>query len=115
MHPFLTNLKLKLIAEDKKQSDLANQIGISVNTIRGWFSKDVLPDVSIATKIAEALSTTVEDLVYGSSNNNKITQKEIEYIKKYRALKSANKDVVVTFIDALYEQEKKSKENLKND
>lgn len=115
MHQFLTNLKLKLITEHKTQSELAEKIGVSINTIRGWFAKDVLPDVFIATKIAECLSTTVEELVYGSSNNKDVTPKEIEYLKKYRALKSANKDVVITFIDALYEQEKKTKENLKND
>ncbi len=38
---------------------------ISVNTIRGWFSKDLTPDVFNAVKIAKALNVTVEYLVTG--------------------------------------------------
>lgn len=115
MQKFLKNLKIRLVADNLTQIDLAEKIGISVNTIRSWYSKDSVPDINTATKIAECLSVSLNELVYGSSNNNDVTPKEIEYLKKYRALKSANKDVVITFIDALYEQEKKTKENLKND
>lgn len=108
MQPFLRNLKDKLLEEDEKQSDLAEKIGVSINTIRGWFSKDILPDVAIAIKIAESLSTTVEALMYGEKSNNfEFTQSEQDYVKKYRKLNFANKNVVVTLIDALYNQENK--------
>ena len=59
------------------QKELAERTEISVNTIRGWFSKDLVPDVFNAVKVAKALNTTVEYLVTGE-NNNKAAQELTE-------------------------------------
>lgn len=65
MNIFLTTLKQELEKQDISQRTLAESTDISVNTIRGWFAKDLVPDVFKAQKIAQYLNTTVEFLVTG--------------------------------------------------
>lgn len=67
MTPFLENLKERLRSKNMTQKELAEKTGISVNTIRGWFSKDFTPDVLTAQKIAEVLDTTIDYLVTGKN------------------------------------------------
>ena len=74
MNIFLERLKDELCYQGLTQKELAEKTGISVNTIRGWFSKDLVPDVFNGVKIAKALNTTVEYLVTGENN----TAKEIQ-------------------------------------
>lgn len=65
MNIFLTTLKQELEKQDISQRTLAESTDISVNTIRGWFAKDLVPDVFKAQKIAQYLNTTVEYLATG--------------------------------------------------
>ena len=65
MNAFLERVKEIQACQKINQIDLAEKSGISLNTIRGWFSKDLKPDVFSAVKIAKALNTTVEYLVTG--------------------------------------------------
>ena len=67
MNVFLEHLKEELLFQGLTQKELAEKTNISVNTIRGWFSKDLIPDVFTAVKIAEALNTSVEFLVSGNA------------------------------------------------
>ncbi len=69
MNIFLERLKDELSYQGFTQKELAEKTDISVNTIRGWFSKDLVPDVFNAVKVAKALNTTVEYLVTGENNN----------------------------------------------
>ena len=77
MNIFLERLKDELSYQGLTQKELAEKTDISVNTIRGWFSKDLVPDVFNAVKVAKALNTTVEYLVTGE-NNNKAAQELTE-------------------------------------
>ena len=45
------------------QDILCQQTGISINTLKGWISKEILPRVDEAVKIAQALNVSVEYLV----------------------------------------------------
>ena len=69
MNDFLTNLKDVLSYQNLTQKELAAMTDISVNTIRGWFSKNLTPDVFTAVKIAQALNVSVEYLVLGKEEN----------------------------------------------
>lgn len=69
MNIFLERLKDEISYQGLTQKELAERTEISVNTIRGWFSKDLVPDVFNAVKVAKALNTTVEYLVTGENNN----------------------------------------------
>ena len=52
MNIFLERLKDELSYQGLTQKELADKTEISVNTIRGWFSKDLVPDVFNAVKAA---------------------------------------------------------------
>ena len=79
MNIFLENLKDELSYQDLTQKELAERTGISVNTIRGWFSKDLVPDVFNAVKIAQTLNVSVEYLATGTDNNS--AAKELAELK----------------------------------
>ena len=79
MNIFLERLKDELSYHGLTQKELAEKTGISVNTIRGWFSKDLVPDVFNAVKVAKALNTTVEYLVTGENINT--AEKELTELK----------------------------------
>lgn len=86
MNIFLENLKNELTKNQITQKELAEKINISVNTVRGWFSKDLTPDVFTALKIAQALNTTVEYLVTGKDSDT--------YRQKYEKLVSDIKNLL---------------------
>lgn len=69
MNIFLERLKDEISYQGLTQKELAERTEISVNTIRGWFSKDLVPDVFNAVKVAKVLNTTVEYLVTGENDN----------------------------------------------
>jgi transcriptional regulator with XRE-family HTH domain len=52
----------------QKQEWLAEQTGIKYQTLRSWVSKDILPRVDDAVKIARALEVSVEYLVEGANS-----------------------------------------------
>ena len=71
MNDFLLNLKAQLAYKNLSQKELSALTGISINTIRGWFSKDSYPDVFSAQKVAQALNTSVDYLVTGQKDQSK--------------------------------------------
>lgn len=79
MNIFLERLKDELSYQSLTQKELAEKTGISVNTIRDWFSKDLVPDVFNAVKVAQALNITVEYLVTGINENQ--AEKELTELK----------------------------------
>lgn len=79
MNIFLERLKDELSYQGLTQKELSERTEISVNTIRGWFSKDLVPDVFNAVKVAKALNTSVEYLVTGINENK--AEKELTELK----------------------------------
>lgn len=59
---FWDNVKRILKLQNLTQSELADAIGVSVPTLKGWISKEIEPRVSDAVKIAETLRSSVEAL-----------------------------------------------------
>ena len=53
---FINNVLNELQKQNMTQIELCEQIGISVNTFRGWVSKKVQPPVDIAYKISQVLN-----------------------------------------------------------
>lgn len=85
MNIFLEKLKLELDYRCMTQKELAEKTDISVNTIRGWFSKNLTPDVFSAVKIAKVLDVSVEylaDAEYSTNSESNI------YKQKYETLVS---------------------------
>ena len=79
---------------------MCTDLGISLNTLRGWVSKNVLPRVEEAIKIASYLHTSVEYLVTG---------KELDLpqeLLKYYSLNNDHKKMIVEMITMMYNEEK---------
>ena len=67
MNDFITRVRDELEYKGLTQKELAELTGISINTIRGWVSKDLVPDVFSAVKVAKALDVPVEYLANGTA------------------------------------------------
>ena len=66
---FKENLRAEMEYKDIKPKELSELTGISVNTLRNYINgHNALPNIYSAVKIAKALGTTVENLVYTPEN-----------------------------------------------
>lgn len=77
---FLENVNLELKKRKLTQNDLCKATGISINTYRGWVSKNVTPPVNLAYKIATYLSVSLDYLASGELTDT-------EYKEKYEDLR----------------------------
>ncbi len=87
-------LKDEMSYQKINQIELSEKTGISINTIRGWFSKRVLPDLNSACKIAEALNQPLEFFVNKDifkPDNFHLPTREIRLLENYRKLSPAEK------------------------
>lgn len=65
---FWNNVNNLLKEMNTTQEVMCSEIGLSINTVRGWISKDVLPRVDDAVSIAQFLHTSSEYLVTGKDD-----------------------------------------------
>lgn len=101
MNVFLEHLKDEMAYQNILQKELAERIGVSVNTIRGWFSKDIIPDVLLAKKIADILNVSVEYLINGDT----LSKTESELVHFFRHIKPSHQPIVTTLARLLSESE----------
>lgn len=80
MLQFWQNVKDELEYNLKTQKELASAIGISYNTLQSWITKDRLPDVEQALKIAKNLNTSIEYLVTGKIEEKITTNPRLQII-----------------------------------
>ena len=108
MNTFLEHLKDELAYQGMTQKQLADKTGISVNTIRGWFSKDLSPDVFSAVKIANALNVSAEYLLTGKEKKHELSHEQIKWLNLYNTLSEHEKKLAYAVISAItncYENE----------
>lgn len=78
---FWINVNTLIKSRKTTQEQICKETGISLNTLRGWVSKDVFPRADEAVKLSKALHTSVEYLVTGIEPFNDNSE-AIELIKK---------------------------------
>ena len=76
---FWTNTNNLIKSQKITQETLCKETGLSLNTLRGWISKNVLPRADEAVRIAKALNTSVEYLVTGEESDS--ATKELSELK----------------------------------
>ena len=81
---FWGNVKPLIKSQKITQQGLAEIIDVPFFTVQSWISKDRLPDVVSAYKIARALGVSVEYLVTGKETNP-----AAETLEKIKALLSS--------------------------
>lgn len=75
---FWTNVNNLIKSQKTTQEALCKETNLSLNTLRGWVSKNVLPRADEAVRIAKSLNTTVEYLVTGEVSD---TARELAELK----------------------------------
>jgi transcriptional regulator with XRE-family HTH domain len=65
MHIFLENVDRILKQNGKRRTWLSKQTDIALSTINSWFSKDILPKIDDALKVAQELNTSLDYLATG--------------------------------------------------
>ena len=98
MNTFLEHLKDELCYQGLTQKELSEKTGISVNTIRGWFSKDFTPDIFSAIKIAKALNVSTDYLISGKRQKDDIPAEDLSLLNDYHLLTQPNKDLLRAII-----------------
>lgn len=104
MNYFLLNLKEELDYQGITQKELAAKTGLSINTIHSWFSKDIIPPLDSAYKVAQAIQQPLELLINGdifAPNNFHLPTREIKLLDNYRKLSDKEKDAVDKCIEIL--------------
>lgn len=102
MLQFWLNVREELEYNLKTQKELATAIGISYNTLQSWITKDRLPDVEQALKIAKNLNTSIEYLVTGKDEENKVLNSRLQImIPKLNHLSDENLELIDLIISRL--------------
>lgn len=83
------------------QRDMAEQLGITSNSISNWETGRSRPDVNLLPAICEVLDITLNDLFGLESSDANVTDKQRELITKYEALSSGHQFIVDNLIDNL--------------
>ena len=104
---FKENLREELRFQDMKQKELSEKTGISVNTLRNYINDhNALPNIYSAVKIAQALETTVEELVLGKKQNQ--TKKEETKLQKnirlFSKLSESNKTTFLRLMEGILKE-----------
>jgi transcriptional regulator with XRE-family HTH domain len=99
MSEFWKNVNKTLKQQHSNQIELSSKSGIILQTLRGWVSKEILPRVDDAHKIAQALNVTVEYLLTGNQAD----------LSMFELLSDERKEAVLKFLQyQLYEQQQDS-------
>ncbi|MCL2441755.1 MAG: helix-turn-helix domain-containing protein [Treponema sp.] len=71
--------RIKNLMKNKKvtQETISKACGISVNTWRGWNSKNIAPTLHDCAKIAKYLDVSIDFLVTGKEQNSQVKLAEI--------------------------------------
>ncbi|MBN1798852.1 MAG: HD domain-containing protein [Spirochaetales bacterium] len=85
MHIFLQKVDQILKQKGKRRTWLSKQTDIALSTINSWFSKDILPKIDDALKVAQTLNTSLDFLVTGKglpAGHDPALQNIINFLKE---------------------------------
>lgn len=93
---FWENVELLREEQNTSYRWLAQIMGVSETTVSSMRKSNIEPRATEAVKIANALGTSVEELVGNMGENQKAT-KDIPYFEKYILLKKELKNILDSF------------------
>ena len=92
------------------QSDLANAIGISYAQIGRYETKGAQPSAEVLRKIADALNTTTDYLMYGDTDEKAMSSlSDAELLQQFKAVDSMDNEdkmIIKKLIDAFITKSK---------
>ena len=85
---FWDRVKAEVKSQNTTQDWVAKKAGVSFNTLRGWITKNRLPDAEESVSIANSLNTTVEFLVSGTDSTDPWLREHRQIIEDLKVLTS---------------------------
>lgn len=103
----LPNLKLLRNEFRISQQRLADEIGVSQQSINQYENHDIEPDIAVLSRLADFFLTSIDYIVgrttvrcpSGNSEGMLLNSDEKELLKRYRALTPVQKNCVTVIMD----------------
>ncbi len=114
MNRFLEKLKDELEYQGITQKELAAKTGLSVNTIHSWFSKDIIPPLDSAYKVAQTIKQPLEYLINGDifpPDNYVLSTREKNLLTNYNKLDDEAKKIVDNLINSFSDYVQKNNQS----
>lgn len=87
------NLRVEISRSGKSQSWLADELGINRSLISKWCHNKVRPSSTNLRKIADALRTTVDNIIYGRNHNRQRLSAKAEIEKLEQQLEAMKNQI----------------------
>lgn len=111
---YLDRLKDEMSYQKINQIELSEKTGISINTIRGWFSKRVYPDLISAYKIAQILKQPLEFFLNNEifePDNFHLPTKETRLLENYRKMSDSERKAMDSAFELMANGKKQADES----
>ena len=96
---FWKNVKKKIKDNKFTQDDVADKLGMSKRTFKGWISKNILPDVETAFKISEILNVSISDLC--GYSESLLNGDDLQMLQMYHSLNGNLKKCIMNILKEL--------------
>lgn len=90
MNEFQERLQDLLVENELSRLQLSKKIGISFETLNGYFNKDFYPELSVAIKIADYFGCSLQYLMGLTEDYQTIDENDLSFIETIRKLLKEN-------------------------
>lgn len=101
MNEFQERLQDLLVENDLSRLQLSKKIGISFETLNGYFNKDFYPELSVAIKIANYFGCSIHYLMGLTDDYNSKEVNELSFIDTLKKLMKENNLSIEKFSKAM--------------
>ena len=106
--------------KDMSQAELAEILGVTQQAVGRWEKNLNMPDLGMLKKIADFFHVTTDELLGRDAKEPvyyqiKLSPKEQEHLKRYRAISDDHKETVDNQLDFFYKKDTDKAEFIKRD
>lgn len=101
MNEFQERLQDLLVENGLSRLQLAKRIGISFETLNGYFNKDFYPELSVAIKIANYFDCSIQYLMGLTDDYKSKETNELSFVETLKKLMKENNLSIEKFMKAL--------------
>lgn len=101
MNEFQERLQELILENGLNRLQLSNKIGISFETLNGYFNKDFYPELSIAIKISNYFGCSLQYLMGLTDEYKKIDKNKMSFIETLKSLIKSRNLSIEKFMNAL--------------
>lgn len=101
MNEFQERLQDLLVENGLSKLQLAKRIGISFETLNGYFNKDFYPELSVAIKIANYFDCSIQYLMGPTDDYKSKETNELSFVATLKKLMKENNLSIEKFMKAL--------------